>query len=296
MNNGPVVQRNWDWRAAGNFIGGGTGSGLLVAAAMAALWYGADARNAMLAGILLTAAGLFLVWLELGRPWRFLNVFRNPHTSWMSRESYLAVALFSLVPVAYWTASPVVQAGVALVAGLFLYSQARMLQDSRGIAAWRAPEIVPLILMTGLAEGAGALLVIWTLTPALRAGVPALPLVALVLALLVLRQVFWQRYRRAVNGSAPVMTIEVVESCRLPFNFFGSLLPALLLLSIGFLGPTTILPGLAAGICLVLSGWSLKFVLVNVAACNQGFALAHSPARGAGTPGPGTRPGWRRPD
>ena len=28
----PWVQMSWDWRAAGNFIAGGTGAGLLIAA------------------------------------------------------------------------------------------------------------------------------------------------------------------------------------------------------------------------------------------------------------------------
>ena len=35
-NNGPEPwqQRSWDWRAAGNFIGGGVGTGLIVFAAL----------------------------------------------------------------------------------------------------------------------------------------------------------------------------------------------------------------------------------------------------------------------
>ncbi len=44
-------------------------------------------------------AGLFCVWLEIGRPWRFLNVFRHPARSWMTREAIIAIVLFILVMV-----------------------------------------------------------------------------------------------------------------------------------------------------------------------------------------------------
>jgi phenylacetyl-CoA:acceptor oxidoreductase subunit 2 len=35
-----------------------------------------------------------------------------------------------------------------------------------------------------------------------------------------------------------------------------------------------------------------KFALITRAAYNQGFAILHTPARGAGTPGVGAKPGW----
>ena len=41
-----------------------------------------------------------------------------------------------------------------------------------------------------------------------------------------------------------------------------------------------------------LSGWGIILIIITHAAINQGYAMPHSPARGAGTPGPGVKPGW----
>jgi hypothetical protein len=45
------------------------------------------------------------------------------------------------------------------MAGAFLYCQARILRAAKGIPAWRTPWVVPLIVLSGLAEG-GALLLL----------------------------------------------------------------------------------------------------------------------------------------
>ena len=85
----PWVQRHWDLRAATNFVAGGAGAGLIVVS-VASGARGTPAAIAMLAGLALVGVGLFAVWLEIGRPLRALNVFRNPRTSWMSREAIAA--------------------------------------------------------------------------------------------------------------------------------------------------------------------------------------------------------------
>jgi phenylacetyl-CoA:acceptor oxidoreductase 26-kDa subunit len=54
---------------------------------------------------------------------------------------------------------------------------------------------------------------------------------------------------------------------------------------------STVLFGLAAAPAFV-AGWALKGVVVRRAAFNQGFALKHTPVRGAGRPGPAIKPGW----
>ncbi len=89
----PWRQTAWDWRAVGNFIGGGSGTGLLVVAAIAA---GPTYPAQALIGMVLVCAGLLCVWLEIGRPWRALNVFRHVHTSWMTREALLAPLLLAV--------------------------------------------------------------------------------------------------------------------------------------------------------------------------------------------------------
>lgn len=89
----PRLQRAWDIRAACNFIGGGTGTGLILLALAAALG-GADWLPALLLGLLFVGFGLTMVLFEIGRPWRALNVFLHPQTSWMTREGVLALPLF----------------------------------------------------------------------------------------------------------------------------------------------------------------------------------------------------------
>ena len=91
----PRLQRSWDSRAACNFIGGGSGTGLLLAAALAF----AAGWSYFIAGTLAIALigfGLSMVWLEIGRPLRALNVFFHPQTSWMSREAMLALPILML--------------------------------------------------------------------------------------------------------------------------------------------------------------------------------------------------------
>ena len=97
MNHGPTPcqQQSWDWRAAGNFIGGGAGSGLIVFTAASGA-HGAALTVLMLAGLALIGGGLLCVWLELGRPLRALHVFFNPRTSWMTREAITATLLFPI--------------------------------------------------------------------------------------------------------------------------------------------------------------------------------------------------------
>ena len=68
----PWHQTNWDWRAAGNFIGGGTGTGLLFFATLASGSVDAYRIQALLA-LAFIGAGLTCVWLEIGRPLRAIN-------------------------------------------------------------------------------------------------------------------------------------------------------------------------------------------------------------------------------
>ncbi len=89
----PKQQRNWDWRAATNFITGGAGGGLLFAAAWATFGV-VDVRVPIGIALVLVASGLLSVWFEIGRPWRALKVFRHLSSSWMAREATVAAMLF----------------------------------------------------------------------------------------------------------------------------------------------------------------------------------------------------------
>ncbi|EME68522.1 phenylacetyl CoA [Paramagnetospirillum caucaseum] len=124
----PHRQASWDWRAAGNFIGGGAGSGLLVLAFAAGLPPG----PAALAGGALIGLGLACVWLEIGKPWRAINVFFHPQTSWMTREGILAMALYAVGGGAVLLNSSGLLGLMALVAAGFVWCQGRILTSARG--------------------------------------------------------------------------------------------------------------------------------------------------------------------
>ncbi len=281
----PWHQTNWDARAAGNFIGGGSGTGLVLFAALAAA-AGMDYRAAVALGLALVALGLTCVWLEIGKPWRALHVFFHPQTSWMSREAMIAPVLFAagLAALAFggaWTWL------AALFGMAFLYAQGRILQAAKGIPAWRQGRIVPLIVTTGLAEGAG-----WMLLLAAAGGLSLRAFAAAGFLLLLSRVVAWRSYLNQLAATgAPVKTLQVYGRFDKPFLFAGNLLPALLLATAALGGS----PWFAAlgGLIAALAGWALKYVIVTRAAYNQGFALPRLPIRGSGVPQPGTKPGWR---
>jgi len=286
----PWHQQHWDWKAAGNFICGGAGAGLLLFVALASLRNGATFPLAWLA-LAIVALGLFLVLLKIGRPLRAAFVLRQPQRSWMAREAWVAMALFPLGALAAWYDTPTLLVAAAIVGMLFLYSQAMILREAKGIPAWRISLVVPLIVTTGIAEGAGLLLAATAVLPALA---PVANETALVVALLAaLRAWTWRTYLLGLRiEGAPVRAIAVLDLFRPWFFALGLALPsALIALGFGVDGLRPMLFALA-GLSVCAAGSALKFVLVTRAGFNQGFALAHTPVRGSGVPGPTVKPGW----
>jgi len=272
----PWQQTSWDWRAAGNFMCGGAGSGLIVFATLA----GAQEMTLallMLAGLALVGLGLVSVSLELGRPLRALNVFRNPGTSWMGRESWTAAALFPVglaaalgVPVLAWLA--------AVLALVFVYCQGRLLQAAKGIPAWREPLLVPLVVTTGLVEGGG---LFFALAPWHRTG--TLGMLLGFGALVLLRVFVWFAYRRNLaNAIAPGASAALDRAGRV-LQLAGTLAPLALVAAIALgavSGASTAWVAALAGLAAAAAGAYTKFTVVTGAGFNQGFALAHLPIRG----------------
>lgn len=273
---GPVPwrQTQWDARAATNFVCGGAGGGLVAFTALAQV--AGPARAALfLAGLALVGAGLASVWLELGRPWRALNVFRNPRTSWMAREAIAGSALFvaGLAAAAGVAGAGWVAAAFALA---FVFCQARMLHAARGIPAWRAGALVPLLVTTGLAEGAG---LFWLAAPWHRAGTGGL--LILFGILLVARVGAWLLYRREVGGSPQAWP--ALHHANLTLLGWGTLVPLVLgaLVARAPLDATVAFALVAvAGLAAASAGAVFKYALILRASYNQGFALARLPVRG----------------
>ncbi len=255
------LQTKWDWRAVGNFAGGGAGAGLW----LAALLVGGDGNAFRLLAFLalaVTALGLLCVMAKMGRPERALNIFRHVETSWMTREGFAMPTLFGCGMGALWQGGVGVMALVATASALFfLYCQARILREARGIPTWSVPAIIPLLLASGLAEGTGlAVLAIFLL------GAPSLlPLSVLLLISLVLRYGAWRRYQRDLSTvGVPAESRAVLNKLDGGFVAWGHGLPFLLAAAALGLGEPA-LGGLsaAAGLLVTLSGWHMKLALIT---------------------------------
>ena len=112
----PWHQPHWNWKAAGNFLCGGTGTGLFAVAAVAGLDGGSVAVPVLIA-LALIAFGLFLLIFKIGRPLRSIYVLRQPQRSWMSREAWVAAIFFPLTLLAVWSEDSGLL-GIAAVLGL----------------------------------------------------------------------------------------------------------------------------------------------------------------------------------
>lgn len=260
-----ILQRHWDWRAAGNFVLGGAGGMLLALAAVA------GSPMATLAALALVGAGLLCVWMEIGRPWRALNVFRHPQRSWMTREALVASATFVLALAGLVSGSPTLAWLAGAFGIVFVYCQGRILMAARGVPAWRQPEIVPLVLATGLAEGAAVLMAVL----AFGAGVPAW-LAWLLVAAVVVRAITWARYRTAlVRDDAPAAAITSMRRVHPWLLAAGTAVPLVAAPIAALSGPGAVASAAAllAAVCALLAGWWFKFALVTRASQLQGYAF-----------------------
>jgi len=247
-----------------------------------------------LLALALIACGLTLLMFKIGRPIRALYVLRQPRRSWMSREAWVAGLLFPLALFALWSGHPAVLLAAAMVGLLFLFCQGMILEQAKGIPAWRNPRVIALIMATGLAEGCGLFLLLASVLPAL--GEVARPFAVALVVLAATRSWTWRRYFGALESEgAPTRTLEIFMACRGWFFAVGLVLPvALVATGLWLTAADTALFALA-GLSVFATGWAIKFILITRAAYNQGFALPHTPIRGSGQPGPAVKPGWTLP-
>ena len=289
----PWHQHHWDWKAAANFLCGGTGTGLF---AFAALSDAADMSTRLvgLVALGIVGLGLLLLLFKIGRPLRFIYVLRQPQRSWMAREAWVAGLFFPLAMTALWFASTALMSAAAAIGLVFLYSQGMILKEAKGIPAWREPRVVPLIVATGLTEGGGLFLAAIALAPALDSFANAAAVAVVVLA--AVRAWLWRSYFAALaRAGAPTRALEVLARSRIWFFLFGLAGP-LLLIALGYFVPSLAPEFFAVGgVSAFATGWAFKFILITRAGYNQGFALEHTPVRGAGIPSAAIKPGWTMP-
>jgi len=165
---------------------------------------------------------------------------------------------------------------VAALALAFVYCQSRMLQAARGIAAWREPLTVALMLGTSVAEGAGLfwLANLWHA----RGDLATALLFAL---LLIVRAAIWLSYRRRVAGRVASRALAALDRTGRTVLVSGTAAPLLLLFVAAIDGAAAAVLASLAGLLAALSGTYMKFALVTRAGFNQGFALKELPVRGA---------------
>ncbi len=286
----PWHQPHWNWKAAGNFLCGGAGTGLFAVAAVVAP-AGASFRVPASIATALVACGLFLLLFKIGRPLRSIYVLLQPQRSWMSREAWVAAVLFPLALFAVWSASVALAMLAAGVGLLFLYCQAMILKEAKGIPAWRAPQIVPLIVVTGLAEGAGLFLILPLALPELAPR--AVPVALAMLALVAARGLAWRSYMSGLrNRGAPARTLAALNSYAPWLLLAGLAVPAFAVVLGLLIAPAGDVLFALGGFSAFAAGWGLKYTLVTRAGYNQGFAIDHTPVHGAGVAGPAVKPGW----
>ncbi len=282
----PRQQKEWDIRGALNFIFGGAGAGLLFACALA-VPFGADMRALEALGLLLVAAGLFCVWLKIGRPWRAFHVVRRPSTSWMSREAWLAPLVFLSGGLAIFSASPLAIIAAGATGLVYAYAQGRILKANLGIPAWRRWSCVALIVATALAEGVGLLCLAAPVWPSLA------PMGYALACLVAMRFWAWRAYRNDLRATgAPSGSIKAFDAFEPRFVWIGHATAGVLALAGAYAAQPLLLA--IAGLLAAFGGALFKYVLVCRAAFTQGFSLPRTPSRGRSSPGPGLKPGWEK--
>lgn len=267
----PSHQKHWDWKAANNFLLGGGGAGLFLFAVLGS-FIGIPLAPFGALALGLVGLGLFGLFFKIGRPARFVYVFRQPQRSWMSREAWISIFFFLIGMPALWLGSLHLALLGAVLGLCFLFSQAMILKEAKGIPAWRVAAVVPLFVMTGLCEGGGlyALGTAAFYPSRMTASVILTPLLALTL----LRVVAWQAYRRSLKITGmPTRAVDALDRFQ-PTLYIAGLFVPLVLLGAAFFEPVFMRPMVAViGLLLVGSGWAMKFFLVTRAGYNQGFAI-----------------------
>ncbi len=192
-------QQSWGWKVIADVFAGGVGAGLFLVSFLLEQFYEPTTLTrvgSIVAPILVIISILFLL-AEVGKPVNSIRAFLNLGTSWMSRGVILILLvvifqlLYALLPLGFpgiKTAVPGIVIGslaalLAVVAGIYY---GLLLSQAKGIALWNSPLFPILYFFSGLAGGAGILLL---LSPFVRASPGQLNLVmvmALVLVCLVL--------------------------------------------------------------------------------------------------------------
>ena len=116
---------------------------------------------ALSVGLFLSASGLIVSTMHLGKPWRGWRGLTQWRSSWLSREAIAAlvtwIPLLGLVALRHAPRDSLAVRGVGLAlaacALLTVYCTARIYTSLKPIPAWRLPQVLPGYLLMALASG-----------------------------------------------------------------------------------------------------------------------------------------------
>jgi DMSO reductase anchor subunit len=149
-------QTLWGKPAVANFVLGGAGAGLYVAAVA----FERAVAVASWLGPALVLAGFVCVAAEAGRPLRGPRVLARARTSWMSRELAIGGAFAVLAAAELVVPVPGHRQLGALAALALALSQGLILRRARGVAAWDTPATPVVFFASSLVSGAALLILI----------------------------------------------------------------------------------------------------------------------------------------
>lgn len=161
----PVKQKEWSWQAAANFILGGAGTGFYLLGVFNIIFErGKSAVThpvslGMLAPALM-GLGFVLLITEAGRPSRGRYLLYHLQNAWISRETLAFVFFVPAVILDQLFPLPFFKAWAALSALVFMVSQGFIVYASRAIPAWNVFIIPLFFISSGLASGAGIMLIL----------------------------------------------------------------------------------------------------------------------------------------
>lgn len=266
-------QALWGWPAVLNFVFGGAGAGLYLAAALAAGGGPSPALTvASWLAPVLVLAGFAAVATEAGRPLRGPRVLARLRTSWMSRELWVGGAFVVLAGAEFQVPSAALRALAGLTAVALALAQGLILSHARAVAAWDAP-VMPLVFLASAALSGAGLFGLVEVAGGRTPGAPvlgALMLLCVLGALVWLAFVTWSREATFARATLPLRegraAVAIVGGGYLaPFLLFGLALalPELALPAVTVGGAALILGQVQAKSVLILTAGQLRPVTLT---------------------------------
>jgi DMSO reductase anchor subunit len=252
-------QTLWGVPAVVNFVLGGTGAGLYVAAAIAIrLGSSPSLTLASWLGPALVLAGFVAVSTEAGRPWRGARVVARVATSWMSRELVLG-GLFTILAAAEFIVPSEGQRLAATVAAVaFVLAQGFILRQARGVTAWSVPPMPLVFLQAALVGGAGLMVVLDVVLRVPRDGA----VTAAIVALLPYSAIVWLAFVAWSDGAFADATRPLREGADAAAIFGAGYVAPFALFALALaLGDDTVAPALG-GLLMIVAQAYAKAVLI----------------------------------